>query len=662
MKSFFSYNILTHEEIKKRLGKSLAEKFENSIHDRELDPILADKIACVIKKWAIKKGAKFYAHLFFPYIGKPALKYTSLMGLDGECEFNGQILVRGEADASSFPSGGNRSTAKARGYVIWDRISPVFIDETEIGKVLYLPSFFISHTGEALDEKKALFKAASELDKHLTHILNMFGVVCKHTFFTLGFEQEYFLIEKEKAFARPDLMRCGRTLFGTINWANQEFYSHYFSAPNAKVQFFMKRLHDELLPLGVVAKVQHGEVAPCQFEVVPIFKRVELSYLVGAIVRAKIDKLAEECGLVAIFHEKPFRGLNGSGKHNNWSLSTDTNLNLLDPHKIDSNIFMFLISCILSAVNKHYDLIRMSVCDYSNDPRLGGNEAPPSLISVYVGEEVQQMIDNVLGKKGSIGNGCDRNRTSPFAFTGNKFEFRMLGANQSLANCNMIIIAAITDELKRAEKVFVDRGYSLQTLKSIVHRNLLMSSSIVYNGDNYSDEWIKEAERRKLKVYDGFIDTLDLLTKKENIRFLNSGGIMSREEIKIFDNVRKEKYINSLLFEAHTINSLINTQIIPKLQNEIEKRANKGTKCEISPCNFKNITKNSPETISELGGYVKQLENKQSELKNADENTKWPIIEEQKTIIGQIIAFFDGVWPLLPKGLLPFISIEDMLL
>ncbi len=643
MKSFFSCNVLTHEEIVKKLGKKWGEKFEASINCNKLEDELADRIAKIISKWAARRGAKFYAHLFFPLSGKPALKFMSFLGPDGKIEFNGQTLLKSETDASSFPSGGNRTTAKAKGYALWDRQSPIFIDELDIGKVLFLPSFLISHTGEALDEKAALFRASHELDKHLTSVLNKFGQTCEHVYYTVGFEQEFFLIDKENIHKFCGLAECGRTLANEEILLKSQFYGHYFSLPETKVQFFMKRLYEELLPLGVVLKAMHSEVAPCQYEVVPIYDRVEYSYLKSQIITQKIKDIASKCGLVAIFHEKPFNGVNGSGKHNNWSLSADLKHNLLDYKTANKDIFMFLMSCIIAAVHKHSDLIRLSVSSYSNDMRLGGNEAPPPLLSVYVGDEVQHMIDKILGRKVGYHHGCDRNRTSPFAYTGNKFEFRMLGSNQSIALCNTIIMTALLDEVKRAEKVFVDRGYNIKTLRSITYKNLLISSSVIFNGDNYSSEWGREAKHRGLKRYDDFLDTVDLLKKKENILFLNTCGVMSREEIKILDNVRKESYVSGVLFEAKQIIYQINTHINIKLQNTIENAAKYDENTPFFPCDCENKYKNLQNCKLGLDGVSSKLTELLDSLKNAKEPEKWDIIKAINDHICEFNAVFGKI-------------------
>lgn len=547
---------------------------------------IADVVANAMKDWALDKGATHYTHWFQPMTGVTAEKHDSFISSrDGKIimEFSGKELVRGEPDASSLPSGGLRSTFEARGYTAWDPSSYAFIK----GKTLYIPTAFGSYSGEALDKKTPLLRSMDAIDMQAKRILKLFGENNVHRVITtVGPEQEYFLIDKEMYEKRPDLFYCGRTLYGSRPPKGQEMEDHYFGTIKERVQDFMIDLETELWKLGVPAKTKHNEVAPGQHELAPIFEVGNIAADHNQITMELMRSVASNHGLVCLLHEKPFAGVNGNGKHNNWSISTDTGLNLLDPGDTPSQNarFLLFLCAIIKAVDENQDLLRLSVASAGNDHRLGANEAPPAIISIFLGDELTEILDAI--EKGTLYSDkektlmtigatvlphfakdtTDRNRTSPFAFTGNKFEFRMLGSALSIAGPNTILntivadtLANFADELEDAH----DTNAFNSKLNNLIKKTIKDHKRIIFNGNNYSDEWVVEADSRGLLNLKTFVDVIPCFIKQKNIDLLEKHGVYSESEIRSRYEILLESYSKTIHIEALTMVDMAKKEIVP---------------------------------------------------------------------------------------------------
>ncbi len=583
----FGTNVFNDAVMKERLPADTYEILKSTIKEgKSLDSSIADTVAFAMKEWAIEKGATHYTHWFQPLTGITAEKHDSFISPtdDGHIimEFSGKELIKGEPDASSFPSGGLRATFEARGYTAWDPSSYAFIkDET-----LCIPTAFCSYSGEALDQKTPLLRSMEAVDKQAFRIVKALGYDdVKRTTTTVGPEQEYFLVDKELYDKRPDLIYCGRTLIGSMPPKGQEMDDHYFGVLKPRVAAFMRELDRELWKLGVLAKTEHNEAAPSQHELAPIFTTTNIAADHNQLTMEFMKKIALRHGLVCLLHEKPYDGVNGSGKHNNWSISTDTGINFLKAGKnpSENKLFLITMAAVIEAVDKHQDLLRIAVATAGNDHRLGGHEAPPAIISIFLGEELTDMLSSVADSgysketervKMKIGaevipefkkDNADRNRTSPFAFTGNKFEFRMLGSASSISDTNVMMNTMVAD-------VFLEYANRLEKatdvnaeVNAIVKEVMENHKRIIFNGDGYSAEWEKEAEKRGLLNLRSTVDALPLLKSEDNIALFERHGVLNRAEINSRVDIVLENYTKTIHIEALTLLEMINREVIPAI-------------------------------------------------------------------------------------------------
>ncbi|KJS82514.1 MAG: glutamine synthetase [Peptococcaceae bacterium BICA1-8] len=583
--NIFGENVFNCSVMKARLPKNVYKNLKRTIDEGvELDPTIADVIANTMKDWALEKGVTHYTHWFQPMTGTTAEKHDAFISptADGKIilEFSGKELIKGEPDASSFPSGGIRATFEARGYTAWDCTSPAFIRDN----VLCIPTVFVSYTGEALDKKTPLLRSMDALNKQALRILKLFGnVSTKRVVTTVGAEQEYFLIDKKYYDQRKDLIFAGRTLFGAMPPKGQELEDHYFGSIKDRVAKFMQELDMELWKLGVSAKTEHNEVAPGQFELAPVFTTTNKATDHNQLVMDTLKKVANRNGLVCLLHEKPFAGINGSGKHNNWSMSTDDGQNLLepgnDPH--ENAQFLLFLSAIIKAVDTYPELLRLAASNPGNDHRLGANEAPPAIISIFLGDQLTDIIEQLekgiatSSKQGGElkisvptlpalpKDNTDRNRTSPFAFTGNKFEFRMVASSLSIAGPNFVLNTIVAEALKeiadRLEKA-ADFGIEMQALlQEIVKKH----KRIIFNGNNYSDDWVKEAEKRGLPNIRSFVESVPALIDEKSIKVFEEHAVLSKTELYSRYEIVLEQYIKTINIEALTMVDMSKKQIIP---------------------------------------------------------------------------------------------------
>lgn len=526
---------------------------------KELDPVVADVVAQAMKNWAVERGATHYTHIFQPLTGMTAEKHDSFITSPDEdgtvlMEFSGKELIKGEPDASSFPSGGLRATFEARGYTAWDCTSPAYIREDAAGVILCIPTAFCSYTGEALDQKTPLLRSMEAINEQSLRLLRLFGnTTSKKVTPSVGPEQEYFLVDKQKYLKRKDLIFTGRTLFGAMPPKGQELDDHYFGTIRQRIASYMKDVNEELWKLGVTAKTQHNEVAPAQHELATIYSEANIAVDSNQVVMKTLKKVACQHGLQCLLHEKPFAGVNGSGKHNNWSLTTDDGINLLDPGKTPhENIqFLLVLTCVLKAVDRHADLLRESAADPGNDYRLGANEAPPAIISVFLGDQLEDVLEQLIStgmathslKGGVLETGVktlpslakdatDRNRTSPFAFTGNKFEFRMVGSRDSISSPNVVLNTIVAEAFSEACDILEKADDFDVAVHDLIKRQASEHQRIVFNGNGYSDEWVAEAERRGLPNIKSMVEAIPVLLKEENIAMFEKFGVLTRTELE----------------------------------------------------------------------------------------------------------------------------------
>ena len=589
----FGSNVFGDAVMKKRLPKDVYDTLKSTIKEgKGIDSSIADTVANAMKEWAIEKGATHFTHWFQPLTGITAEKHDSFISPTDEggvlMEFSGKELIKGEPDASSFPSGGLRATFEARGYTAWDPSSYAFIkDDT-----LCIPTAFCSYTGEALDQKTPLLRSMEAINKQALRIIKLFGHTdVKRVNVTVGPEQEYFLVDKALYDKRPDLIYCGRTLIGSMPPKGQEMDDHYFGVLKPRVAAFMRELDVELLKLGVLAKTEHNEAAPAQHELAPVFTTINIAADHNQLTMEMMKKIAQKHGLVCLLHEKPYDGVNGSGKHNNWSLSTDTGINFLKPGKDPANNKLFLLSlaAVLRAVDLHQELLRISVATAGNDHRLGANEAPPAIVSVFLGEDLEGILesiangtrlDNLSNVKMDMANGIipafkkdntDRNRTSPFAFTGNKFEFRMLGSASSISDTNVMINTIVADVFSE----FADRLEKAEDFDSevntIIKETVNTHRRIIFNGDGYSHEWEEEAERRGLLNLRSTVDALPLLKSEKNIELFEKHGVFTRSEINSRIEIILENYTKIVHIEALTLIDMMTREVIPTISAYTDK-------------------------------------------------------------------------------------------
>ncbi len=581
----FGENVFSETVMKNKLPKEVYRSLKRTIDNGEaLDIGVANVVANAMKDWAVEKGATHYTHWFQPMTGVTAEKHDSFISptTDGKVmmEFSGKELVVGEPDASSFPSGGIRATFEARGYTAWDPTSYAFVRDG----TLYIPTAFCSYTGEVLDKKTPLLRSMDALNKQALRILKLFGNEdVKRVTSTVGPEQEYFLIDEKVYKEREDLKMTGRTLFGAMPPKGQELEDHYFGSIKTRVSAFMKDLDTELWKLGILAKTKHNEVAPAQHELAPIFSTTNVATDHNQLTMEMMKKVAQRHGMVCLLHEKPFEGINGSGKHNNWSMSTNTGVNLLDPGKTpaDNAQFMLFLTSVIKAVDEYQDLLRLSVASAGNDHRLGANEAPPAIISIFLGEELEGIVESIVhgekaenGKKGKMRLGVDvlpefpkdstdRNRTSPFAFTGNKFEFRMPGSSFSVAGPNIVINTIVADALEQfADQLEKAENFN-EALQALVAKNLKEHQRIIFNGNGYSREWEEEAGKRGLLNLRNTAEALPYYKLEKNIKIFQRHGVFTNREVLSRMEIAQENYKKIITIEAKTMVDMAKKQIYP---------------------------------------------------------------------------------------------------
>jgi glutamine synthetase len=588
----FGENVFSSAIQRARLPKDVYKKLSQTLTAREpLDPTLADAVALAMKEWALENGATHYSHIFQPLTNLTAEKHDSFYAPTGEgtalASFSGKELIQAEPDASSFPSGGIRSTFEARGYTAWDPTSPAFILENPNGTLLCIPTAFVSWTGEALDHKIPLLRSMDAMSKAAVRALKLFGKDVKHAFTTVGPEQEYFLIDEQYFYERPDLLITGRTLFGAKPPKGQELDDHYFGTIPERVLAYMLECERELAKLGIPIKTRHNEVAPGQYEVAPIYEDSNIGSDHQQLTMSILQNVARRYGLVCLLHEKPFAGVNGSGKHNNWSVGTDDGENLLEPGDTPHENLQFLFFCtaVIAAVNKHQGLLRASIASPGQDHRLGANEAPPAIISIFLGSDLQTLFEAIAsGEAGQstpesfLGLGSpvlpplplasgDRNRTSPFAFTGNKFEFRALGSSMSLGFVNAVlntIVAESVDYLSEELENALNAGTSLEdALRPIIQRAYNENSAVVFGGDGYSEEWTQEAANRGLLNLKATPDALPYIVTDDTVTAFSNYGVLSERELHSRYEVFLEQYITKLNIESETTVSMARTLLLP---------------------------------------------------------------------------------------------------
>ena len=694
MKSF-GENVFRDSNLKKRVSKEVFKEFKASqLGKTELSKEAAEVIANAIKDWATKRGATHYCHWFQPLTDLTAEKHDSFLEPTESEEliykFSGSNLIKGEPDASSFPNGGLRSTFEARGYTIWDTSSYPFIRKNKNGVTLYIPTAFISFTGEALDKKVPLLRTMKYISEQSLRVLRALGnTTSKHVFNTLGVEQEYFLVKKEMFEARDDLLLTGRTLFGAPAPKGQELNDHYFGKIKDKVINFMSDVDVELWKLGIPSKTRHNEVAPNQFEVAPLFSVANLASDQNQIIMETIEKTALKHGLVALLHEKPFDGVNGSGKHNNWSLGTDDGKNLFSPGKDPKTNTNFLIfaSAVIEAVDRYYPMLRYSTATATNDHRLGGHEAPPAIISIFLGEELTTILDNIANKKDapvseasevnlsvdvlptfSMDSG-DRNRTSPFAFTGNKFEFRMPGSSSTPATTAAVINAAVgkvlseyADKLEKATEKTLPK-----VINEIIANAYKKHHRIIFNGNGYSEEWVKEAKRRGLTNEVSANTALRKMVEPEILELVDGIGMLSEQESLARYNAYAERYVKQISIESRTLIDIVNKNILPSalkfanlLADHIEKNSKYG-KAFIKE--QEELLKDVLSNVTALRKETKSLEKEIARVSNEEDLPKQTDLAKEKLVSGleALRVPCDNLEKIIDKDLWKFPTYTDLL-
>ena len=654
----YGSKVFNEHVMKERLPSATYKSLEKTLHKgAPLDIEVANVVASVMKRWAMELGATHYTHWFQPLTGITSEKHDGFVSPVGDgtaiMEFNGKELVRGEPDASSFPSGGLRATCEARGYTAWDPTSFAFVKDD----VLCIPTAFVSYTGEALDKKTPLLRSMNALSNQAIRVLKLFGKDVDYVSTTVGPEQEYFLIKKEDYEARQDLILTGRTLFGAPSAKGQELEEHYFGVIRPEVSAFMKELDEELWKLGIPAKTKHNEVAPCQHELAPIFDTTNVAIDHNLLTMEMMKKLAPKYGLVCLQHEKPFEGVNGSGKHNNWSMST-THENLLDPGDTPMENLQFLVflAAVIKAVDEYADLLRTSVATPGNDHRLGANEAPPAIISIFVGEELEAVIDAIASDSPYAGptkmkmdlgvdvlpkfskDTTDRNRTSPFAFTGNKFEFRMPGSAENLSDCNTILNTAVAKELKGyADELEGAEDFTSAAI-ALVKRTIRDHRRVIFNGNGYTAEWEEEAARRGLPNKKNTPAALPALVDPKNIQLMEDFGVLTKVEMESRYEVEMEHYAKIINIEALTMLEMARKQLLPAVNSYMSEVANAAaTKLAVSEAlSVRSETK----TLTKLSADADAMSDAIDVLQDVVDAAEALTSESEKAV-----AFHDNVIP-----------------
>ena len=690
----FGENVFNDTVMQERLPKKVYKNLRKTIEEgKDLDLETADVIAHEMKEWAIEKGATHYTHWFLPLTGVTAEKHDSFISAplpSGKVlmTFSGKELIKGEPDASSFPSGGLRATFEARGYTAWDCTSPAFVRQDAGGATLCIPTAFCSYTGEALDQKTPLLRSMEAINKEALRLLRLFGnTTSKKVTPSVGAEQEYFLVDAEKFEERKDLIYTGRTLFGAMPPKGQELDDHYFGTIRQRIASFMRDVNIQLWKVGVPSKTQHNEVAPAQHELAPIYTEANIAVDQNQLTMQTLKRVACQHGLKCLLHEKPFAGVNGSGKHNNWSITTDDGINMLDPGKTPhENVqFLLVLACILKAVDVHADLLRESAADPGNDHRLGANEAPPAIISIFLGEQLQDVVEQLLstgeathslnGGKLQTGvttlpdltkDATDRNRTSPFAFTGNKFEFRMVGSSDSIAPANVVLNTIVAESFKEiADQLDGVENFDM-AVHDLIKKLFTDHHRIVFNGNGYSDAWVEEAERRGLPNIKSMVDAIPALTTPKAVKLFESFGVFTEAELKSRAEIKYEAYAKAINIEAKTMIDMAGKQIIPSVISYTTELAN-------SVLTVKEAGADASvqaDLLAEVSGYLKDMKAAYTKLidvtaKAADvtditEQAKY-FRDEVKTTMDELRAPADKLEMIVDKEFWPFPSYGDLL-
>ena len=690
--AIYGVNVFSDKVMHERLPKDIYQAIRRTIQSgSQLQPEIANTVAAAMKEWALEHGATHFTHWFQPMTGMTAEKHDSFISLTGDgqvmMEFSGKELIKGEPDASSFPSGGLRATFEARGYTAWDPSSPAFVKDG----TLYIPTAFCSYSGEALDKKTPLLRSMEDLSKIAVKVLHLLGDTdVTHVDTTIGSEQEYFLIDKDLYKKRKDLLLCGRTLIGAPAPKGQEMEDHYFGVLKPKVSAYMHALDEELWKLGIPVKTKHNEVAPGQHELAPIFETANVAVDHNQLTMEVMKKVADSCGYACLLHEKPFEGVNGSGKHNNWSLVTDTGINLLDPGKTPgSNVrFLVFLLAIIAAVDDHADLLRLSVATAGNDHRLGGNEAPPAIISIFVGDELAQVLEDIeagrsgrRSKRTMMGVGAevipsfakdttDRNRTSPFAFTGNKFEFRMPGSSVSVSQPNIVLNTVVAEALEQFYEKLKDVPQEKMEaeVEKLLKSTLKKHKRILFNGNGYTDEWVEEAAKRGLYNLKSLPDCMPMFASEENIDLFVRHGVFTREEVVSRTEILLENYSKTIHIESLTMQDMVRKDFTPALLQYMDELTGvilaKRQILEGAPCSYEKGI------LQQLDAAAEQIQVSLAKL-DADTKQAEQVAEAEAAAryyqsvilvdMDELRAAVDSAEALIPDSILPYPTYEELM-
>ncbi len=692
----FGKNVFNDAAMKERLPKSVYKKLKYTIESgTDLDPSIADVVAHAMKDWAIERGATHFSHWFQPLTGITAEKHDSFISVPDEngrviMEFSGKELIKGEPDASSFPSGGLRSTFEARGYTTWDCTSPAFLREDTLGVTLYIPTAFCSYRGEALDKKTPLLRSMQAINEQSLRILRLFGnTTSKRVIPYVGPEQEYFLIDKEKYLQRKDLIYTGRTLFGAKPAKGQEMDDHYFGSIRPRIGAFMKELNEELWRLGVSAKTQHNEGAPAQHELAPIYTQVNVAVDHNQMVMETMKRVAGHHGLACLLHEKPFAGVNGSGKHNNWSLTTDDGINLMNPGETPhENVqFLLVLACVMKAVDRHADILRESCAVPGNDQRLGAAEAPPAIISMFLGEQLEDVIDQLCStgaathsKQGDVlktgvatlpdlaKDATDRNRTSPFAFTGNKFEFRMVGSSASVSSPNVVLNTIVAEAFKEAADVLEQAEDFSEAVHDMIKTMFTEHKRIIFSGNGYSQEWVEEAARRGLPNLHSGIDSVEALRTEKAKKLFEDFGVYTRAELESLAEIEYEIYAKTINIEARSMIDIASKHIIPavvKYTTELAKSltAVRDACPEADISVQKELLLETSDLLAEMKLALEKLQEERSKAHRTEGNKEraYAYLNNVTTAMSALREPADKLEMIVDKTLWPFPSYGDLI-
>ena len=692
----FGANVFNDEAMQVYLPKAVFKKLKKTIEDGlELDNDIADSVAHGMKEWAIDRGATHYTHWFQPLTGVTAEKHDSFISApkNGKVimEFSAKELTKGESDASSFPSGGLRATFEARGYTAWDCTSPAFLKKDSLGVTLYIPTAFCSYKGEALDKKTPLLRSMQAINTQALRILRLFGNTTSHRVVpSVGAEQEYFIVDRDKYLQRKDLIYTGRTLFGAMPPKGQELEDHYFGSIRERIASYMNDINHELWMLGVPAKTQHNEVAPAQHELAPVYEQVNVAVDHNQVTMETMKKVAGRHGLTCLLNEKPFAGVNGSGKHNNWSLTSDDGINMLNPGDTPhENIqFLLVLACILKAVDRHADLLRESAACVGNDHRLGAHEAPPAIISVFLGDQLEDVIDqlcsvgeathSIQGSKLRTGvatlpnfetDATDRNRTSPFAFTNNKFEFRMVGSSDSIASPNIVLNTIVAESFKEAADILEVSEDFDEAVHDMIKQLFTNHRRIIFNGNGYSKEWVEEAKKRGLSNLPSMIDAIPALVSESSIRLFESFEVFTRKELESRVEIEYEAYAKAINIEAKAMIDIAGKSIIPAVIRYTTRLADsiiklKTAKADIEPYAQSSILIDVNEHLKSaklaLENLIKLMDDA-GEVVGVDKHARYmrevivPAMEELRKPVDELEMIVDkDLWPMPSYGDLLF--------